>query len=238
MKNIKAPDKKLVAMIAPSIAGQFGCSIYKLKSAIKKAGFDEVIEVAQGADITTINEAKEFEERMEEGAPFMTTSCCAGYNNLTATGLPEIQEFKSTTGTPLFYTAQIVREQYPDAISVFVSPCVAKRKEGMNNENVDYVMNYQELNALIKGRKINIEKCEEEKFDKEDIFKGHTRLFVIESIISKKLDIDLPSNFYKFSLEERMMLLKAVKEGKLDTDISKLKPVLTIGEYHFLKGGN
>ncbi len=167
MKNIKAPDKKLVAMIAPSIAGQFGCSIYKLKSAIKKAGFDEVIEVAQGADITTINEAKEFEERMEEGAPFMTTSCCAGYNNLTATGLPEIQEFKSTTGTPLFYTAQIVREQYPDAISVFVSPCVAKRKEGMNNENVDYVMNYQELNALIKGRKINIEECEEEKFDKE-----------------------------------------------------------------------
>lgn len=167
MKNIKAPDKKLVAMIAPSIAGQFGCSIYKLKSAIKKAGFDEVIEVAQGADITTINEAKEFEERMEEGAPFMTTSCCAGYNNLTATSLPEIQEFKSTTGTPLFYTAQIVREQYPDAISVFVSPCVAKRKEGMNNENVDYVMNYQELNALIKGRKINIEECEEEKFDKE-----------------------------------------------------------------------
>lgn len=167
MKNIKAPDKKLVAMIAPSIAGQFGCSIYKLKSAIKKAGFDEVIEVAQGADITTINEAKEFEERMEEGAPFMTTSCCAGYNNLTATSLPEIQEFKSTTGTPLFYTAQIVREQYPDAISVFVSPCVAKRKEGMNNEDVDYVMNYQELSALIKGRKINIEECEEEKFDKE-----------------------------------------------------------------------
>ena len=167
MKNIKAPDKKLVAMIAPSIAGQFGCSIYKLKSAIKKAGFDEVIEVAQGADITTINEAKEFEERMEEGAPFMTTSCCAGYNNLTATSLPEIQEFKSTTGTPLFYTAQIVREQYPDAISVFVSPCVAKRKEGMNNEDVDYVMNYQELSALIKGRKINLEECEEEKFDKE-----------------------------------------------------------------------
>lgn len=167
MKNIKSPDKKLVAMIAPSIAGQFGCSIYKLKSAIKKAGFDEVIEVAQGADITTINEAKEFEERMEEGAPFMTTSCCAGYNNLTATSLTEIQEFKSTTGTPLYYTAQIVREQYPDAISVFVSPCVAKRKEGMNNENVDYVMNYQELSALLKGRKINIEECEEEKFDKE-----------------------------------------------------------------------
>jgi len=167
MKNIKSNDKKLVAMIAPSIAGQFGCSIYKLKSAIKKAGFDEVLEVAQGADITTLNEAKEFEERMSEGAPFMTTSCCAGYNNLTATNLTEIQEFKSTTGTPLYYTAQIAREKYPDYISVFISPCVAKRKEGMNNDNVDYVLNYQELKALIKGRKINIEECEEEQFDVE-----------------------------------------------------------------------
>ena len=184
MKNIKAPDKKLVAMIAPSIAGQFGCSIYKLKSAIKKAGFDEVIEVAQGADITTINEAKEFEERMEEGAPFMTTSCCAGYNNLTATGLPEIQEFKSTTGTPLFYTAQIVREQYPDAISVFVSPCVAKRKEGMNNENVDYVMNYQELNALIKG----IDPYTKEEFDENHILKNPEVNKVLRMLAGKEIE--------------------------------------------------
>ena len=97
---------------------------------------------------------------------------------------------------------------------------------------------FQKLHTIViweDGEK-TVVKCSEEEFDKEDIFKGHTRLFVIESIISKKLDIDLPSNFYKFSLEERMMLLKAVKEGKLDTDISKLKPVLTIGEYHFLKG--
>ncbi|MCM1265530.1 MAG: monomeric [FeFe] hydrogenase [Candidatus Gastranaerophilales bacterium] len=167
MKNIKNPNKRVVAMIAPSIAGQFNCSIYKLNAAMKKAGFDVVVEVAQGADITTINEAKEFEERMEEGAPFMTTSCCAGYNNLTAKHLTDIQEFKSTTGTPLYYTAQIVREKYPDAISVFVSPCVAKRKEGMNNDNVDYVLNYQELKALLKGRKIDIEACEEMKFDVE-----------------------------------------------------------------------
>ena len=167
MKNIKSPDKKLVAMIAPSIAGQFGCSIYQLKTAIKKAGFDEVMEVAQGADITTLNEAAEFEERMAEGAPFMTTSCCAGYNNLTASNLTDIQEFKSSTGTPLFYTAQIAREKYPDYITVFVSPCVAKRKEVMNNDNVDYLINYQELKALFKGRKIHPEECDEEKFETE-----------------------------------------------------------------------
>ena len=172
MKHIKNPDKKLVAMLAPSIAGQFEYSIYKLRAVIKKAGFDEVIEVAQGADITTLNEAKEFEERMKNGAPFMTTSCCAGYNNLTSIHIPEIEEFKSSTGTPLFYTAKIAKKKFPGYILVFVSPCVAKRKEGMLNDNVDYVINYQELKALIKGRDINIDKCEEEAYEIESSKQG------------------------------------------------------------------
>ena len=51
-------------MIAPSIAGQFPGNIYQLKTAIKKAGFFDVYEVAQGADITAKTEAKEFTERM------------------------------------------------------------------------------------------------------------------------------------------------------------------------------
>ena len=113
---------------------------------------------------------------------------------------------------------------------------ISKWEKGIGVPSLDVVI---ELSKIFK---VSIEDLlclnDEEEFDKDDIFKGHTRLFVIESIISNKLDIDLPSNFYKFSLEERIMLLKAIREGKLDTDISKLKPVLTIGEYRYLKGGN
>ena len=113
---------------------------------------------------------------------------------------------------------------------------ISKWEKGIGVPSLDVVL---ELSKIFK---VSIEDLlclnDEEEFDKDDIFKGHTRLFVIESIISNKLDIDLPSNFYKFSLEERIMLLKAIREGKLDTDISKLKPVLTIGEYRYLKGGN
>ena len=113
---------------------------------------------------------------------------------------------------------------------------ISKWEKGIGVPSLDVVI---ELSKIFK---VSIEDLlclnDEEEFDKDDIFKGHTRLFVIESIISNKLDIDLPSNFYKFSLEERMMLLKAIKEGKLDTDISRLKPVLTIGEYRYLKWGN
>lgn len=166
LKNIKA-EKEVVAMIAPSIVGQFKGSIYQLRTAMIKAGFSEVYEVAQGAEVTTLNEAKEFEERMEQGEHFMTTSCCAGYNELRKKHLTEINKYASDTKTPLYYTAEIVRKKHPDAKLVFVSPCVAKRKEVFENDNVDYLMNYMELSALILGKHINIEECEETPFDKE-----------------------------------------------------------------------
>ena len=161
MKN----GKKVVAMFAPAIAGQFPGSIYQLKAAMLKAGFSDVFEVAQGADTTTRNESKEFAERMHEGAPFMTTSCCAGYNNLVAKHMPEIKPYVSETKTPMYYTAEIVKQQYPDAVTVFISPCVAKRKEVASNENVDYVINADELGAIFVGRKIEILEMEDVEYE-------------------------------------------------------------------------
>lgn len=194
LKNIKA-KKEVIAMIAPSVVGQFKGSVYQLKTAMIKAGFTDVYEVAQGADITTLNEAKEFEERMESGEPFMTTSCCAGYNQLRKKHLTEINKFASDTQTPMYYTAEILREKYPNAILVFVSPCVAKRKEVQENKNVDFLMNYTELSALLQGRKINIEECEETQFDKESSKQGRNFGVIggvanaVESVVSKKANI-------------------------------------------------
>lgn len=166
LKAIKS-DKKVIAMVAPSIIGQFPGNIYQLKTAIINTGFDDVYEVAQGADVTANTEAKEFTERMEEGQNFMTTSCCAGYNQLIKKHLPEIKPFVSDTKTPLFYTAEIVRKEHPDAITVFVSPCVAKRAEGFDNSNVDFVMNYEELGALFVAKKIQILDLDEGKYTVE-----------------------------------------------------------------------
>ena len=171
LKAIKS-DKKVVAMIAPSIVGQFPGTLYQLKTAILKAGFDEVIEVAQGADITTKNEAAEFKERMEEGASFMTTSCCAAYNNLVAKHLPEIKPFVSTIKTPLYYTAELVKNAEPDTITVFVSPCVAKRSEGKANDNINFVMSYEELGAVFIGRQIDVLNCEETEFETKSSKQG------------------------------------------------------------------
>ena len=181
MKN----GKKVVAMIAPAIAGQFRGNLYQLKTAIKKAGFADVFEVAKGADKTARNEAREFVERMGESDAmwdaihpielpsekksdkFMTTSCCAGYIELVNKHLNEIKPYVSDTHTPVYYTSEYVKSVMPDAVTVFIGPCLAKRVEGYNNPNIDYVMSFEELGALFLAKKIEVSECEESEYNEE-----------------------------------------------------------------------
>jgi len=166
LKGIKS-GKKLVAMVAPAIFGQLPCKPKQLRQAILDLGFSDVIEVAEGAEITTRNEAAEFKERMEKGEPFMTTSCCAGYNELVDKHLPELKPFRSETKTPAYYTAELVKKENPDAITVFFSPCVAKRREALQNPNIDYILNYEELAAWFTALDVKVETVEESDFRKE-----------------------------------------------------------------------
>lgn len=156
---------KVVAMMAPSVAGQLPCSPKQLNTALRKMGFYDVWEVAVGADVTAKNEAKDFMERMERGDKFMTTSCCAAYNELVKKHMPEIKPFVSDTHTPLYYTAELVREKYPDAVTVFLSPCVAKRQEATEYDTIDYVLTFEELGAMLIGFNIQVAKCEETDFE-------------------------------------------------------------------------
>jgi [FeFe] hydrogenase (group B1/B3) len=171
LKNITF-CKKVIALIAPSIVGQFSGNVYQLKSAIIKTGFSDVYEVAHGADITAINEAKEFEKRIESAGSIMTTSCCASYNQFIKKHLPEIRTFVSDTKTPLYYIAEKVKAEHEDAITVFIGPCIAKKNEVQENTNVDYVINYEELAALFNAKDIKVQDCKEEKFDIESSRQG------------------------------------------------------------------
>lgn len=146
-KAFKSP-KPVVALVAPAVAGQFKTSLGSIMGAVKKLGFDDVIEVAKGADVTTKNEAAEFAEKMEEGQAFMTTSCCPSYYMLAHKHIPEVAPFVSHTRSPMYYAAEIARKQYPDATIVFVGPCVAKRKEAYYDPNVDLMLSFEELGTM------------------------------------------------------------------------------------------
>ncbi len=148
--------EKLVAIVAPSILGQFDTTTEQVYGALKQIGFHDVIEVAQGAMDTVSNEAHELIEKIEEGQPFMTTSCCPSYIELVEKHIPAMKKYVSTTGSPMYYTARITKERHPDAKIVFIGPCLAKRKEAQRDEAVDYVMTFEELQSILSGMAIDI----------------------------------------------------------------------------------
>lgn len=195
MREVKETDKKVIAMLAPAISGQFPGSLNNLVGALKKFGFDDVIEVAVGADITTQKEAAEFIERMEEGKPFMTTSCCPAYYRAAQVHIPEIKPFVSDTKTPMYYTAEMVKQDHPDCVAVFVGPCLAKRAEAQWDKNVDYVLTFEELGALLVASRISVDECAEEPFSKISHAQG--RQFpvtggvagAVASLVGDKVDI-------------------------------------------------
>ena len=152
--------EEMVAIFAPSILGQFNTTIEQVYGACKAVGFSDVIEVAEGAMHTISNEAKELLEKMEEGQPFMTTSCCPSYIELTKKHIPDIQPFVSHTGSPMYYAARIAKEQHPNAKVVFIGPCVAKRKEARRDEAVDFVLTFEEIASIFTGFGIELKQAD------------------------------------------------------------------------------
>lgn len=159
--------KKMVAMLAPALAGQFQTGMEKLITAVKKLGFAHVVEVAEGANVTTQNETAEFTERiLENGEAFMTTSCCPSYVNLVNKHIPELKPYVSHTKSPMSYTADLVKKRFGnEAVTVFVAPCAAKRSEAFRDENTDFVMSVEELASLFVAANIDVMNCEETPLD-------------------------------------------------------------------------
>ena len=167
-----ARGKAVTALVAPAIVGESPTTMGQLVGALKQVGFAHVMEVASGADTTAIHEADEFVERMDEGSPFMTSSCCPAYTEFVEKHLPEMKPFVSDTRTPMHYTAKAARALHPEAITVFIGPCVAKRKEASEDPFVDHVLTFRELRALFAARGIDIEQSQDADFDLAGLAEG------------------------------------------------------------------
>lgn len=150
--------KKVIAMVAPAVLAQFGKPIEQVYGALKSIGFNDIVEVAYGAEETIRRESKELKEKISEGQPFMTTSCCPAYVNLAKKHIPEIVKYVSSTGSPMHYTAEYAKEKFgEDCVTVFIAPCASKKAEGAADANVDFVWTFREIEAVIKGMGIDIE---------------------------------------------------------------------------------
>ncbi|MFN3554776.1 MAG: monomeric [FeFe] hydrogenase [Bacteroidales bacterium] len=157
----KKEGRSLIALMAPAIAGQFGAEIGRIINSFRHLGFEHVYEVAQGAEQTILNEAEEWREKMSEGAHVMTSSCCPSYTSWVEKHSPDLKPFVSHTHTPLYYTAQMVRERHPEACLVFISPCTAKRHEVYHNPLVDYTLSFEEYGSWLVARGIDLKSLDD-----------------------------------------------------------------------------
>lgn len=144
--------KKIVAMLAPSVAAKFSCTMPQMKKAMLQLGFKDVIYVAEGAELTTQNEAAEF---IENEGRLMTTSCCPSFVNMIEKHVPVLKDHVSHTPSPMVYSAKIAKERNPNAQTVFVGPCLAKKSESFRVPGIDMVMNFEELDAMLMAAELD-----------------------------------------------------------------------------------
>jgi [FeFe] hydrogenase (group B1/B3) len=152
--------EQFVALMAPSIQSQFSNSIAEIADAVCQIGFVEAIEVAYGAMETTKREGAELNEKIVEGQAFMTTSCCPSYVELVEKHIPDMKPYVSHTKSPMYYTAEMAKEKYPNAKLVFIGPCVGKRKEVADSHLVDYMLTFEEIDTLFMGLEIEMKVIE------------------------------------------------------------------------------
>ena len=148
---------KVIACVAPAFVGQFGkdATPAKLRKAMRILGFADTVEVAIGADLCTVEEAKDFMDNVPERLDFMGTSCCPAWSVMAKKLFPEFKENISMALTPMVLTARLMKKDHPDARIVFIGPCAAKKLEASRRSvrsDVDFVLTFEELQGMFSRR--------------------------------------------------------------------------------------
>lgn len=183
-------NTKVIAQIAPAvrvaIGDNFGYAkgenvMGKLVGVLHRLGFDEIYDTSYGADLTVVEESKEFIERFTSGEKMpLFTSCCPAWVKYCENKYPEFVPNLSTCRSPQQMFGAVVREYYKDPeknegkkiVSVSIMPCTAKKEEILRPESytngkqdVDYVLTTTEIVRMIRKSGIVFDKVEIEAAD-------------------------------------------------------------------------
>lgn len=224
--NEMRAGKKVYAMIAPAMEGQFGKDITmaSLKEAVKKIGFEDMIEVGLGGDLTAAAEAAEWAEAYEEGKK-MTTSCCPAFVNMVKKHYPKVIDNVSTTVSPMCGVSRMIKAKDPDAVTVFIGPCVAKKSEALDSGiegNADYVLTIGELRQMMKAKDVVVEPAEN-TYQEASVFgkrfgnSGGVTNAVLQSLKELKKNDDITVTVCN-GAEECKKALLMLQAGRLKTD--------------------
>ena len=179
---IEDPNKRVVAAVAHSFGGERGENVMgKLVAALRIMGFDAVYDTNFGADLTVVEESKEFAKRLETGENLpLFTSCCPGWVKFCENRYPEFTKNVSTCRSPMSMFSPVIKEYFKERDAkegketyvVAIMPCTAKKAEILRPDNqtdgrqdTDIVITTQEIIRMIKQVGIKFETLNSEACD-------------------------------------------------------------------------
>ena len=196
--------------LAPSFVANYnGVGIGAMRKALKKLGFYDVEETAVGATIVKT----EYERMLkEENRDVLISSCCHSINLLIQKYFPSELQYLADVMSPMQAHCQDIKRRHPDAKTVFIGPCVAKKDEAEYYANiVDAVLTYEELTQWLAEEDISLET----EMDQDE--KSRARLFPTTGGILKTMAQDAPGYTYLAidGVENCMAALADIESGKI-----------------------
>lgn len=200
----------VIASIAPSfIANYHGVGIESIRKTLKQLGFADVEETAIGATIVK-NEYERMVE--EEERDIIITSCCHSINLLIQKYFPAQLEYLADVVSPMQAHCMDIKKRYPNAKTVFIGPCVAKKDEADHYKGiVDAVLNFDELSKFVSENNLTFEKS------LDDTSKSKARIFPTTGGVLNTLTKRHPDYTYIAldGVDNCIAALKDIASGKI-----------------------
>lgn len=217
-KSGQGRSYKLYAIVAPSISSQFNYArLGQVISGLKALGFHTVVEAALGADMVAEAESRELAEK-----GFLTSSCCPAFVTYIRQSFPQLLPMVSHNLSPMAAIARFIKETTPDAKTIFIGPCTAKKAEAQLDTvkpYIDAVLTFEELQALFDSRDLDITTLPEDVLDNASYFgrifarSGGLSDAVAEGLKEQNIDFDLKPCVCDGIEACRMALLKKSKNA-------------------------
>nr|MBQ5811502.1 4Fe-4S binding protein [Clostridia bacterium] len=206
---LQSGDPVIVSLAPSFVANYNGAGIGALRKALKALGFADVEETAIGATIVK----KEYERMLrEEERDIIITSCCHSINLLIQKYFPAELEYLADVMSPMQAHCKDIKSRYPNAKTVFIGPCVAKKDEAEHYSGiVDAVLTFEELTKWLEEAHIEIDNIPDSEED------SRARLFPTTGGILKTMEPDINGYTYLAldGVTDCMDALKDIENGKI-----------------------
>ena len=206
---LQSGDPVFVSLAPSFIANYESVGINAMRRALRKLGFFDVEETALGATVVKT----EYERMLkEDDRDVIITSCCHSINLLIQKHYPQALGYLADVVSPMQAHCKDIKKRFPNAKTVFIGPCVAKKDEAEHYEGiVDAVLTFEELTEWFKSEKIELEK------ELDNDICSRARFFPTTGGILKTMAMDMPGYTYLAldGVENCIAALKDIIDGKI-----------------------